>query len=123
MKNLNQILSTPTRELYVGVVEVDNLSIVGVLDDPVGVELNALRLAYPLEVLFKPPVSGVVTLGFVQPEFGLPDEIVLDAGAVSVYTGNSPFCMIYLGWLERYVKGQPYRYEAAIITRPAARKP
>lgn len=120
MRTLLNILESPPKSFFVGVVELDGSSLIGVIDEPVGIELQLVRLSYPLEFLVRHGKDNMeVVPGFINPELGIPEEIVLEAGSVSVHAGDAPFAQIYFEALRRITKGPQMKYEPVIIRRPA----
>lgn len=123
MTSIHEILSKPPGDFFLGVIELDHdVGLVGIIDDPVGVDLPAVRLAFPLE--FKAQLIGNeqqasrAQIGFILPELGIPVERVIDAGSVDIHMGNSDVGRLYFGALRRFSDFPKLDYIPSIIKRP-----
>lgn len=113
---LNEVLSGSPGQFFLGVVELENTQIIGIIDDPVGIELTAVRLGYPLEFAQKWEETDVA-LAILVPEAGVPDELVIDAGAVAIHSGRSPFGQQYFENLKVIARIAPRKYKAVHLSR------
>lgn len=119
MTSIHQILNgspSDRSSFFLGVVEIDNVLLVGILDEPVGVELSAVRLAYPIEIIQKWD-GGLVRQRLIVPETGVPDEVVIDAGAIEVFSGHSDFAATYFKNLGELVRIRPSEYKVEKCSR------
>lgn len=116
MTSIHEITSKPPSSFFLAVVEMEGSSIVGIVDDPVGIELSAVRLGYPIEFVQRWD-GGKVLQKVVVPECGVPDEMVIDAGSVSVHMGSSPFGLTYFQNLQELGRIRPPIYDIQKISR------
>lgn len=118
LAQLLQKASTDPGTFFVGVVDFEESKVIGHIEEPMDVDMNATRLGYPLEALVASKDSTTVTVGFIRPEFGIPEEIVISAGAVSVYRGDSPIGKLYIKGIQNMGSSAPVGYAPSIISRP-----
>lgn len=121
MTSIHEITSKPPSSFFLAVVELEGSSIVGIVDDPVGIDLSAVRLGYPIEFVQRWD-NGKVSQKLIVPECGVPDEMVIDAGSVSVHMGSSPFGLTYFQNLQELGRIRPPIYDIQKISRTDANK-
>lgn len=100
IKALNDVLTTHPTGLFIGVVEFDHTKIVGVVDDPLGVDISALSLSYPLEYQTVHVDGGQVGFVFLPPTDGLPEQLHLSCDQVAIHSGKSHIGEHYLKTLK-----------------------
>ncbi len=121
MKTLVEILATEPRDLFgifIGVIEYDTYSVVGVVDEPMGVDSREARISYPVEFVNRLNNESGTTVNtlFIMPEYGIPEERLTD-GQLDLYRGNSPIGIGYFGALKK-IKDSQVRYAFDLILRP-----
>lgn len=121
MTSMHEVSNKPPGDFFLAVVSMEPFSVVGIIDDPVGIQLSEVRLQYPLE--FWLPPKGVdhnkdVNIGFIVPELGIPDEMIIDAGSVDIHTGGSTFGLLYFGALKNLIQGPATAFKPKLINRP-----
>ena len=122
MTTMHEITNRPPGDFFLAVVVMDPYPVIGIIDDPVGIALSEVRLQYPLEfwLPFQELKQGTpVNIGFIVPELGVPDEMVVDAGSVDIHTGNSPFGLRYFEALKKLIQGPATVFQPKLINRPS----
>lgn len=127
MRTLAEIMALEPRNTYdvfLGVIEYDNRFVVGVIDEPMGIDSREARLSYPVEFMFRPKVdpSGatLVELGFIEPVLGIPEERLTD-GQIDIHRGNSPIGVGYFGAL-KIVKERKIKYSFSMMSEPTKKE-
>ena len=120
MTSIHEILNKSPGDFFLAVVELEGCSVIGIIDDPVGVALSEVRIHYPLEFLVRVREADPADadIGFIVPEIGLPDETIIDAGTVDIHMGNSPFGLSYFTAVKSLIRGPVMNYHPKIIKRP-----
>ena len=116
MTSMTEVLTKNPSEFFLGVVEYDKTIIVGILDEPMGIELSSVRLAYPLEMIQSWTAQNVQQLVIV-PECGVPEEVVVDADSVAVHHGGSEFGKMYFGNLRNLSSMRHEKYLSRPVTK------
>lgn len=116
MTSMTELFSKKPSDFFLGVVEMENTIYVGVIDDPMGIELSAVRLAYPIELVQKWNGQDV-DQAVIVPECGVSDEIVLDACHVAIHSGGSPFGLTYFKNLQDIARIRPKEFKIRQIPR------
>lgn len=119
---LQEIVNTTNpHNLFIGVVEFEDIMIAGVVDDPLGLDLAGVRLGYPLEFTAsfniderKIPFSGVT---FIEPEIGLQNEDTVAPHRIQIFSGDSPFGRTYLKALKEIAGREPRHMAYKIVFR------
>jgi hypothetical protein len=115
MISLQETMNKPPSDFFLGVVELDKTILVGILDDPIGLDLACVRLAFPIELTDKWSVEDV-DQQVVVPERGVPDEIVV-SGDVAIHSGGCPFGLSYFAALSELARIRPRRYKMTKATK------
>jgi hypothetical protein len=116
MTSMNEVLTKSPSDFFLGVVEYDKTIMVGILDEPLGLELSAVRLAYPLEMIQTWTGQHIQQLVIV-PECGIPEEVIVDADSVAIHQGGSEFGKTYFGNLRNLTVMRPEKYLSKPITK------
>lgn len=103
-----QDLFNGSSSFYIGVAEFEENKVVGILDDPIGLDPNSVQLGYPVEFLsqvVKDESSGQMSCGiqFIVPSLGIPECTVISTTVIEVYGPTSTIGRSYLAMLKRAV--------------------
>jgi hypothetical protein len=116
MTSMNEALTKAPSDFFLGVIEYDKTITVGILDEPLGIELTAVRLAYPLEMIQSWTGQNIQQLVIV-PECGVPEEVIVDADSVAIHHGGSAFGKTYFENLRNLASMRPEKYLSRPVTK------
>lgn len=100
--SLAEVLNKKPSELYLGIVELEDRQVIGVVDEPMGLDLPSVHLGFPidfLEVIVFVDASKSKTkseISFILPSKGLRCEKVIETTDVDIYYGDDPIGKAYL---------------------------
>lgn len=100
-KSLATLLADHPDNIWLAVIELEQSKIIGVIDDPIGVDPAALAVSYPLEYRVSYLMEGdYFGFTFIKPAEGLPEILYLNTeGGITVHRGSSQVGKVYLGAL------------------------
>ena len=99
MKTIAEVFNADPRNVFLNVVEYENSKVIGVIDDPMGMDLSNTVLSYPLE--YKTLETSPTSLSYIfrLPTDGLPESRHVNCESVELHLGSSPIGREYLKML------------------------